>query len=201
MPAKLIALYSSRPQMGKSTVAEYLSGPALWPVPFQRVKFAAPLKAMVSQLLVFTGLHPDYLQAYLEGSHKEVPIPCLGVTTRKLLQTLGTDWGRKMISDDMWINLAKVQIEKYLKMGRNVVVDDMRFPNEYDLIKSLGGYCVKVERPYIDGITSPHEIEVCSHSSEGQLDHIWFDDVISAPEGIENLQAETSKVIGRLYGN
>lgn len=52
---------------------------------------------------------------------------------RSLLQTLGTEVGRKY-KDSMWIDLwHKEACEK----GGIVIVDDLRFQNEYDFLRSL----------------------------------------------------------------
>ena len=62
------------------------------------------------------------------------------------MQTLGTEWGRKMVNDTIWIDAAKAMIQQQLKTN-DVVVDDCRFDNEADAIHSLGGVLIDVMRP------------------------------------------------------
>lgn len=112
---------------------------------FTRMKFAAPLKAMMHTLLGFAGV-PDYdLVRYSEGDLKETPMPVLGgKTPRHVMVTLGTEWGRAMIGPDLWVNLALQPILQHLAAGLDVVVDDCRFDNEALEIVKLGGAVAKI---------------------------------------------------------
>ncbi len=53
-----------------------------------------------------------------------------------LLQLLGTEWGRKTISKDIWVNVTKAKIAKLSDPTRNLrqnqlfIIGDCRFPNE-----------------------------------------------------------------------
>jgi hypothetical protein len=58
------------------------------------------------------------------------------------MQTLGTEW-RDLIDRDLWSNLVKVRIIE----GGNVVLPDVRFHHEAQLVRSLGGKIFRVERP------------------------------------------------------
>lgn len=55
-----------------------------------------------------------------------------------LLQLLGTEWGRKVYGDNIWVNLVKQQVDKiYLidyahEKNTLVVIADCRFRNEFD---------------------------------------------------------------------
>lgn len=51
-----------------------------------------------------------------------------GKTTRFAMQTLGTDWGRRMMTEGIWANATKVRIEQLLlESTSKIVVDDVRF--------------------------------------------------------------------------
>ncbi|MFB2563638.1 hypothetical protein [Rhizobium sp. IMFF44] len=140
---KLIALYSDAAGSGKSEVAKALTANG-----YEPVKFAGPLKGMAAGLLSSMGFGRHDIGRMIEGDLKEAVIPGFKtVTPRQIMQTLGTDWGREAIDQDLWTKVASVKIEKLRASGLNVVVDDLRFPNEYDLISSLGGTLVKVVRP------------------------------------------------------
>lgn len=155
--ASLIALYAPTMQSGKSEVAKTLQlhrG-------YKLVKFADPFKDMIRDLLLRAGATEPLIERMLEGDLKEVPIPQLGVSVRQMTQQLGT-WGRS-IHPDFWVNLAGKKIEDYLKAGVPVVIDDLRFPNEYERVLQLGGHPVKVYRPG----TQPYT----AHPSEGLLEH------------------------------
>lgn len=140
---KLVALYSEAAGSGKSEVAKVLIAQG-----YVNVKFAGPLKDMARGLLKSMGFEAEMVERMIEGDLKETVIPGFKtVTPRQIMQTLGTDWGREAIDQDLWTNVARAKIEKLRDKGVNVVVDDLRFPNEYDLVRGLGGFAVKVVRP------------------------------------------------------
>jgi hypothetical protein len=116
---------------GKSTAASYL----VQNHDYHLRKFAGPLKAMCAAL----GLSDEEIN----GSLKEKPCALLdGQTPRWAQQTLGTEWGRVFISQNIWTNAWQRSIQ-----GLDLVVsDDVRFPNEAKLIRELGGEVVMIVR-------------------------------------------------------
>lgn len=119
---------------GKSTAAQVLLD-AGW----VRIKFADPLKDMLRAI----GLD----DRHIEGHLKEVPCDMLmGKTPRHAMQTLGTEWGRECIAPDFWVALARRRIALAMAAGLNVVVDDVRFENEAQVIRELGGFVLGLER-------------------------------------------------------
>ena len=68
--------------VGKSTYAKSFEGAAV-------LSFATPIKEMLKVILP----HPAWLEK------KEEPIPGFpdGITVRRMLQSLGTEWGRETI--------------------------------------------------------------------------------------------------------
>ena len=85
---------------------------------------------------------------------------------RRLLQVLGTDACRHIISDNVWVDTAL----GHLHPGENIVVTDVRFANEAQAIQSKGGYVIKIERPGVGPANN--------HISESALDNADFDKVI-----------------------
>lgn len=116
---------------GKSLAGSYL---------FERhqnvlLKFATPIKNMLGAL----GL--TYRE--IEGDLKDKPCVLLnGRTPRYALQTLGTEWGRRLMGEEMWVRHWR----RRLPGLRRVVCDDVRFPNEVEEIRSLGGIIVRIDR-------------------------------------------------------
>ena len=149
----IIGLYSPAAQSGKSTVAKFLAQECGYEV----VPFAQTLKEMLIPMLKVLGYSDD--EAYrLVRVDKQVVVPGAEVSVRHMLRTLGTEWGRQCIHPDIWLRCWQESIKPY----DLVVVDDVRFPNEADLVRNLGGEMWLVERP--DAIRT-HE-----HASEGGLD-------------------------------
>ena len=114
-------------------------------------KMAGALKLMAGTLLGQLGLD---VNSCLEGDMKETCISELGgKSPRHVMQTLGTEWGRECMHHDFWVDITKVKIQNLLNEGINVVVDDIRFDNEAEMIKSLGGELIKIERGAISTMT------------------------------------------------
>ena len=65
------------------------------------------------------------------------------LTPRWVLQYWGTDVLRKIFHDDIWI--ASLE-NKMRKTGDNIVISDVRFPNEIKAIHSAGGIVVRIKR-------------------------------------------------------
>lgn len=119
---------------GKSTVGRILCHHHN----FMRKPFAFPLKRMVAAL----GVPADDLDG--PSCIKEMPCAALGGRTiRHTLQTLGTEWGRQHMGEDFWVELWARGVEH---MPR-IVADDVRFPNEAEAIRKLGGLVVRIDRP------------------------------------------------------
>lgn len=66
---------------------------------------------------------------------------------RRLMQVFGTEVARDQFGQDFWVNTARRVIQDILDDGVSVVVTDIRFPNEAQMIYDLGGELVKIERP------------------------------------------------------
>jgi hypothetical protein len=99
---------------------------------YSRVRFAGPLKAMLRAL----GLSEDQT----DGAAKEAPCALLGGRTpRYAMQVLGTEWGRELISPDIWTRAWDHHAARYLDNGLPVVVDDVRFVNEATALLRRGG--------------------------------------------------------------
>jgi hypothetical protein len=64
------------------------------------------------------------------------------ITPRYMLQIMGTEAGRDVFHPDLWI----LALEKKLGMYQNVVISDVRFPNEIEFIQRMGGFVVRVKR-------------------------------------------------------
>ena len=123
---------------GKSTIAEALAFKG-----YGRRKFAAPLKDMLRAFLRSQGADQCTIEKMIEGDLKLEPSPLLnGATPRHAMQTLGTDWGRALISEDLWCDAAV----RGATADQNLVYDDVRFDNEAKAIRSLGGVIIRINR-------------------------------------------------------
>lgn len=161
--ARLIGLYSPAPASGKSTVAGYLSGHG-----YRIMPFAESLKRMAHVFLSELGLTDHEIEFHLYRNKEAlIPRPELKTNVRHICQTLGTEWGRHCIHPDVWLHCWQRKAQQNLNRGIDVVVDDVRFPNEAELIRRLGGELWYIERPAI--------LRTTTHASEGALDSVVFD--------------------------
>lgn len=97
---------------------------------------------------------------------------------RTLCQWWGTDHRRKE-NENYWVRRLDIQIKQ--DNPKYAVISDVRFPNEFDWIKSQGGVTVKVMRP---GYSIPS-----THLSECALDGYNFDYTLVGFEGdVEGLK-------------
>lgn len=187
----VLGLYSPVPGSGKSTFAQ-----ALLEDGFVRVPFAGTLKAMARLLLEAIGYGPELVDELL-SVRKEVPLDALdGVTTRHLLQTLGTEWGRQLIHPEVWLRCWQGQVERHLAAGVSVVADDVRFANEAQAIEEMpGGVMVRIRRP-----TGPIDAAVLAHASEGALDDWRFTADIWNGGQISDLMLQARQLVRQLEG-
>ncbi len=149
---------------GKDTIADHL----IAEYGYERVSFAAPMKDALYKLnpkITIDGVMGVPLvvgvDVYGWDGLKEH-----GPEIRELLQRFGTEVGREMWGEDFWVNAAIDSIED----GSKMVVSDVRYPNEANAIKKLGGEVWRVVRP---GYGAAND-----HPSEHALNDYEFDRVL-----------------------
>lgn len=124
MPTPLIIGLLGPASAGKTTLANELL--RIHPAA-RRISFAEAIRNMLEAL----GVTRDQM-----SSRKLDPIPWLGNhSPRYLMQTLGTEWGRGYISQDIW---ASALVRTANKEGGLVIVDDVRFDNEAKILRDAG---------------------------------------------------------------
>lgn len=172
---KLIALTGAAGS-GKSTIAKHLSQPESEHIPFARVKFSRTLKRMLLQI-------PGMTEEMTEGRFKETPQEILGgQTPRQVMQTLGTEWGRDLVNKNIWLD----SWERYVEDFSHVVAEDLRYLNEANLVRRLGGEIWRVKRPnYLNN----------GHVSETEQTDIEADVVIHNNGSIENLHLNVRAIL------
>lgn len=124
---------TGRAGSGKDTAADYLAKAHR----FMPLAFASPLRMMLQAGLGLTEEHFSQAQ-------KNTPIAWLGKSPRELMQTLGTEWGRNLVSPSVWIDAASRELDAL--SGLDVVFTDVRFQNEANMIRQHGGIIVRMVR-------------------------------------------------------
>lgn len=125
---------------GKDTAASYLVAQYA----LLSYAFAEPLKAAIMQMFNLTAEH-------IEGALKEELLPGIGKSPRQLMQLLGTDWGRDLVHNQLWLLLAEQNLQHMAAATQEpitgFVLRDVRFENEADWVRSKGGVIVHIHRP------------------------------------------------------
>ena len=125
------------PGCGKDTLAEQF---ILHDV-YERYRMADPIKRMLREFHIRDDVWEDPVQ-------KERDIPWLGRSPRYLAQTLGTEWGRNCVRDDIWVLLAKGRWHHLNAGGKGrMVIPDIRFENEARWLREEGGLLLQIVRP------------------------------------------------------
>lgn len=162
---------------GKDTVADYL----VTNYGYRKMSFADPMKEALVKLnpMIHVGNNLVYLGSVIDKIGWE-DLKGLSPEIRPLLQRFGTEVGREMFGENFWVDYALDSVPN----GSKIVFADVRFPNEADAIKNLGGNVVRIER---EGFGPAND-----HISEHALDEYKFDEKIYNNEGIEELHNKVS---------
>lgn len=161
---------------GKDTMGE-----ALVERGYERVSFADRIREGLYALnpIVPDGTRVVELIDSFGWEHAKTSEP----EVRALLQRLGSEVGRNLLGEDVWVDLTL----KHAPDGSKIVVTDCRFPNEAAAIKRLGGQMWRVSRPG----TAP----VNAHPSETALDDYPFDHYFENDSTIAELHAHGLAVL------
>lgn len=109
---------------------------------------------------------------------------------RGLLQRLGTDAGRRIFGENIWVHA--LMNSHNLGWGKRLVVSDVRFPNEYRAILDAGGTLMWIIRPGVEPTVD--ELGVV-HESETALDGHYFDHVIVNDGTLDDLKTKVLEAL------
>jgi len=182
-PVTVVGLVGHK-RVGKDTAARALEEQG-----FVNLKFAEPLKDMLRVLFKHCGFGPEIIERMIDGDLKEIGIAALGGRSpRYLMETLGTDWGREMVTDDIWVSLTKTKAS----LAGKAVITDVRFENEVEAVRELGGMLVRIERPSL-----PKEI---GHASTKAIDDLpvfaTLHNVADNADGFYRVASTSFQVLG-----
>lgn len=182
---------------GKTTVSDYLQER----YGFKRLSFADALKEMIIQALtkappppvdpyvaevhvpygvdIMAGI-PKAGSEQLEGTWRSKMYTHRTPFSRWLMQFMGTEIFRDQVDEDYWI---KQWLKVYYQTPGDIVIPDVRFPNEAACLKRLGGEIWRTVR-LDQGEAIEHG---AGHRSETEAELITPDKVLEAPTGIKHL--------------
>ena len=174
-----------RLRAGKDTVADYL---------VERCGFT---KLGMSDPLLEAALVLDPI-LYEDNSRNTVRlseiVDAVGYTeakkepeVRRFLQVLGTDFGRNMIGENVWVNIAARSIDGLRNQGHDVVITGIRFENELGMVNRLGGQSWWVDRDTDEPASD--------HASENGVAGWQFDTIINNNGSLDDLYAEVERIL------
>lgn len=172
---------------GKDTIANYLCQK----YNYTKIAFADPLKEACQSIFGF-----NYEQ--IHGSLKEtLDEYWFGLTPRQILQFVGTELFRKEMKrlneefgEELWILSAKKKITEIIKNNENalIVISDVRFPNECEMIKKQNGTLIRVVR---SSVNISHDL----HDSEKYVSDLEVDYEIINDGSIDDLNKKIDSII------
>jgi len=159
--------FSGKMQVGKTTSADYL----VQKYGFIKLSFAGKLKEIAKDLW------PEQFEC--------------GQKPRKLLQDLGMKM--RELDQDVWVNYV-LRIVHILPKESNIVIDDLRFMNEYKALKSEGFFVVRILR---DVPPSPFG----NHPSEKEVEQMPYDLLLLNTGTLDMLYEKLDKIMEMLSKN
>ena len=163
---------------GKSFFANYLINN----FNFIELSFAQPLKEATK---IIFNLSDDDVN---NQNKKEIKIDRLNASPRELLQWLGTDIIREEFNKkfnyngSIWVDNMKQNL--IINKNKNIVVSDLRFENEAQLIKEFGGTII-----FINGEFNNNNL-FTTHKSETEMLKIKYDYKIDNKKELTDINFE-----------
>ena len=161
---------------GKTSIAKHINARYGYEV----VAFAAPLKKAVATLF-------DIPIHYLNDPILKIErISRWGKSSREIMQTFGEGM-RTLYGQDFWVKL----MEDNIRNMADVVIEDVRYPEEASMIQRHGGFLIRVLRP-----NNPYRISQ-KHSSE-QVDRLVWTEIIANNGTLNQLDLKVDELMERL---
>jgi GTPase SAR1 family protein len=150
----MIIGFSGLAGAGKTTAANYFVEQG-----FRKDAYARVMKQVVSQLFSIP------IEKLLGDAEQKNQVDLFwGLSYRRILQRFGTEACRHTFGEDFW---EKVLWSNHRNMDYDLVIDDVRFPNEAEAILRKGGIMIEIIRPGIEQMDHASEIPL----PEGLLSH------------------------------
>lgn len=186
----IISIYG-RNRAGKTTLADMLVNE----YDFVKMGFADPLRKIVKNYFGIDGswkvntswkMYDD--KKYLNGiitlfsmvndsdNIKHLILDRVSKATTKYqayritMELIGTNVFRNLILKNIWIAVLVFKLFRHSGQGSNIVIDDMRFNDERDMLDSLNTIFIKIK--------SPFEEPNSGHESQKYIDGFKFDYMI-----------------------
>lgn len=115
---------------------------------------------------------------------------------RKNLQIIGTEEGRDVFGENVWINCVSAWIRTIYEKNKisKFIVADVRFDNEAEFINDIGGYVLKIQS---DRENKNMDSESKSHSSESGINdkHIIAEIINNKVTTVDDLRIQLDVIL------
>lgn len=176
---KLIA-FTGKMGSGKSTAIQIFKDLYLEKKVIEH-KFAQPLYDM--QEYIYRRLEPAYVR------------PDNFVKDRKLLQWLGTEFGRNL-KESLWVDLWKEKVAKSTNVDA-VLCDDCRFDNEAKTVKEMGGKIIMLISAETNNRIDTKD-GIPNHKSEQGVDQKYVDFVVDNRYSLTMFKANLEEIFNQI---
>jgi hypothetical protein len=139
---KRVIAFAGPAGVGKSTAAVYLSQEdRLGKVII--LSFAEPMRRMVSTIL------PLGMESFEQGKKTNPTLGLCGKTPRQMLETIGTEWGKNLVGENIWLDIVANQIMR--GDADTYIIDDLRTDAEAIYLRDkLGAIIIHLSRQGVD---------------------------------------------------
>lgn len=170
---------TGKARAGKDTAALYF----LRHHGYCRAAFAEPLKDMAAALTM------DPLGYFHHDEFKEQEVPWLGMTRRRVMQIIGNDALKPHFGNDIWSRHMEQRLDGELAEEHGVVISDVRFDAEAQMITRRGGFILEIRR---DGAALTGD--AAAHASEQGINPDIIDFSVDNDGTLGELHAELRKI-------
>lgn len=120
-----------------------------------------------------------------------------GITMREMFQKVGTEGGRDIFGDNLWVDRLKLEIDQFEYQNKTdkeelIVITDVRFINEIQMIKEYG-YLI-----WVDNNKIALNEEAASHRSENNINSSMVDTIIHNNGTIEHLRSNVLPAVNHV---
>lgn len=143
----------------------------------KKLAFAWKLKQIAHELYAWDGMRePEFYETAAGATYRDIPLPTIGKSPVQIWIDLGTPAVRNCVYNRTWIDYVLKGDHKCDVM----TVTDVRFENEVESVRGMGGILIKVVRPGYGPRKSP--------ADRALLGWTGWDFIIGASGAMEELR-------------
>lgn len=150
--------------------------------------FADPLKIACSAM--FDIPIDDFYDRIL----KEKTVDLWDKSPRELLIYVGTTLMREQFDQDIWMKLAQKRIEKNIENNVVTILPDIRFDNEYELVRDYDGHMIEI-------IRDTETVKGIDHYSEQGLTNAKIDITVINNWTLDELEIKAKTIAHKIMEN